>query len=336
MKILYISDHSVLEYDEIQMFTDLGHDVFSLGAYRQPAGHYDLPRPGIAGAVYHEDLDKIWCANPKKNDIDQRLIDWCDVVVVMHSPDSIVQNWEKLKAKPTIWRSIGQSVSRLEKKLEHCRTDGLKIVRYSPKEKLIPGFIGEDAMIRFYKDESVYSGWTGEVPAVVSFAQSLKGRREFCHYDEIMGVIEAFNGKVYGPGNEDLGEFEGGKVSYEQQVKLMQQSGAMPYGGTWPAPYTLSFIEALMTGLPIVAISKALAHYPQYESLDFYEVDEILGSISGIVCDTKEQMIAETSRLLTDRTHAENISRKQRELGVSMFGKQAISKQWQELLDVVV
>lgn len=332
MKIQYISDHSVLEYDEVQMLLDMGHEVFSNGAYIDPAGHITLPRPGLRGAQTYPQFQELARTTPR-TDMPRELIDPFDVIIVMHSPNVIVQNWSKLREKTVIWRSIGQSVPRIEKLMEPCRAEGLKIVRYSPKEKLIPGFIGEDAVIRFYKDEDEYKDWTGELPQVVSFAQSLKGRRQFCHYDEIFAVIEEFNGKVYGPGNEDLAQYNGGQVPYEQQVKLMQQSRVMPYGGTWPAPYTLSFIEALMTGLPVVAISKALAHYPQYEYIDFYEVDEILAEISGIVCDTKEQMIEQTSRLLTDPAFAADISKKQRELAVRMFGKKVISKQWGDFLD---
>jgi hypothetical protein len=330
MNILYISDHSILEYDELQLFTDMGHDVFSCGAYRQPAGHYDLPRPGVKGAVYHEDLDAIWAANPNKNDLDQRLIDWADVLIVMHSPNCIVQNWDKIKAKKVVFRSIGQSVPGIERKLKPMRDEGLKIVRYSPKEQNILGYLGSDALIRFYKDPDVYQGWTGESKTVVNFTQSLMGRRLFCHYDEIMPVIEAYGGRVYGPGNEDLGEFNGGVVPYQRQVELMQESRVMVYGGTWPAPYTLSFIEALMTGTPIVAISKALAHLSQYENIDFYEVDELLARVGGIVCDTVEDLVMQTHRLLNDDEHAANIAKKQRSLAIETFGKAVIQKQWED------
>ena len=330
MNILYISDHSILEYDEVQLFTDMGHDVFSCGAYRQPAGHYDLPRPGIAGAKYHEDLDKLWAANPNKNDLDQRIIDWADVIIVMHSPNCIVQNWDKMKAKKVVFRSIGQSVPGIERKLKPMRDEGLKIVRYSPKEQNILGYLGSDALIRFYKDPDVYKGWTGETKTVVNFTQSLMGRRTFCHYDEIMPVIEAYAGKVYGPGNEDLGSFNGGVVPYQRQVELLQDSRVMVYGGTWPAPYTLSFIEALMTGTPIVAISKTLAHLKQYESIDFYEVDELLARIGGIVCDTVEDLVMQTHRLLNDDEHAENIAKKQRSLALEVFSKEVIQKQWED------
>lgn len=332
MKIQYISDHSVLEYDEVQLLLDLGHEVFSNGAYLDPAGHITLPRPGLRGAkTYPQFMDL--ARTSARTDMPAELIDPFDVIIIMHSPNVVIQNWSKLKEKAVVWRSIGQSVPRIEQQLAQCRREGLKIVRYSPKEAMIPGFIGEDAMIRFYKDENEYKDWNGELPQVVSFAQSLKGRREFCHYDEIFGIVEEFNGKVYGPGNEDLGKYNGGQVPYEKQVKLMQDSRAMPYGGTWPACYTLSFVEALMTGLPIVAISKALAHYPQYEAIDFYEVDELLAQIGGIVCDTKEQMIAETQRLLHDKSHADNISRKQRALAMELFSKKVISKQWETFLN---
>lgn len=334
MKIHYISDHSVLEYDEVQLLLDLGHEVFSNGAYLDPAGHITLPRPGLRGAKSYPQFMEL-ARTTARTDMPRELIDPFDVIIIMHSPNVIVQNWDKLKEKPVIWRSIGQSVPHIEAKLAPMRSEGLKILRYSPKEANIPNYMGADAMIRFYKDEDEYKGWTGERPQVVSFAQSLKGRREFCHYEEIFGIIEAFNGKVYGPGNEDLSEYNGGQVPYENQIRIMQESRAMPYGGTWPAPYTLSFVEAMMTGLPIVAISKALAHYPQYEDIDFYEVDEILAQIGGVVCDTEGQMIGQVQRLLHDMSFATDISRKQRALAIEMFGKKVISKQWADFLNAL-
>src|SRR5207302_10736068 len=99
--------------------------------------------------------------------------------------------------------------------------------------------------------------------------------------------------------------------------------------------YTLSFIEAMMTGLPVVAISKTLAHYSQYEDIDFYEVDEILAKIGGIVCDTEGDMITQTQRLMHDYEHAQNISQKQRELAIEMFGKKVISEQWRKFLNAI-
>lgn len=332
MKIHYISDHAILEYDEVQMFLDLGHEVFSNGAYLDPAGHITLARPGLKGAKFYENWAKL-ARETSRTEMPAELIDPFDVIIIMHSPNVLIENWERMKHKRVIWRSIGQSVPGIERRLAPLRAEGLEVVRYSPKEEGIADFMGSDAMIRFYKDPEVYKGWDGFGGKAVNFSQSLKGRREFCHYDEIIEVIETFAGRVYGPGNEDLGSYNGGQVTYEQQIEIMQKAGVFVYGGTYPASYTLSFIEALMTGLPIVAISKTLAHIPQFEAIDFYEVDELLARIGGVVCDSADQMIYESQRLLNDQEHAENISRKQRELAIELFGKDKIYKMWEVLLN---
>ncbi len=310
---------------------DLGHEVFSNGAYLDPAGHITLPRPALRGTEYYEEYADLARKHPRTQ-LPDELIDPFDVIIIMHAPNVVFQNWEKLKKKHVIWRSIGQSVPNTERRLAPLKAQGLKIVRYSPKERHLTDYVGEDALIRFYKDEDVYNGWRGAAGGVVNFSQSLKGRREFCHHDEIMRVIESFNGVVYGPGNEDLGAYNGGQVPYQQQLEIMREAGVMVYGGTWPAAYTLSFIEALMMGLPIVAISKTLAHLPHFEQIEFYEVDELLAEISGIVCDTPAAMVEATFKLLNDREHAENISTRQRELAMKHFSKAAISDQWEQFL----
>jgi hypothetical protein len=331
MKIHYISCHSVLEYDEVQMLTDLGHDVFSNGAYLDPAGHISHPRPGIRGAVYHEDYAEL-ARRTATTDLPKELIDPFDVIIVMHSPNVLIQNWERIKHKKVIWRTIGQSTPSVEAKMAPLKAEGLVVVRYSPKERHISGYIGEDALIRFYEDENVYQGWHGKGGQVVNFSQSLKGRRDFCHYDEIMPVIESFGGRVYGPGNDDLGKYNGGSVPHDQQLDIMRSAGAMIYGGTWPASYTLSFIEALMIGLPIVAVSKKVAHVDRFGPIDFYEVDELMAEISAPVCDNVEQMLEATRELLENRDYALDISKRQRELALKYFSKKAISNQWRELL----
>jgi len=331
VKIHYISCHSILEYDEVQLLTDLGHDVFSNGAYIDPRGHITLPRPPISGAVYHEDYAKLSIDFPKTN-LPSELIEPFDVIIVMHSPDVIIQNWHKIKHKTVIWRTIGQSTNGVEASLVQMRQEGLKIIRYSPKERTLSNYLGEDALIRFCKDEDEYSGWIGS-GGVVTFAQSLKGRRTHCHYEEIIRVITKYNGLVYGPGNDDLGSLNGGSMSYSSQIKKMQESKVMIYGGTAPASYTLSFVEALMMGLPVVAISKQLAHI--IYDFDFYEVDEILAQIGGLVCDSVEQMFEKTQMMLNDIDFAKEISEKQRTLAIDMFGKKKILKQWEEFLNAI-
>lgn len=332
MKIHYLSCHSILEYDEVQLLTDLGHEVFSNGAYLDPAGHITLPRPGIKNAVMYPEYIPFATSFPKTK-LPSELIDPFDVIIIMHSPEVIVNNWENIKHKKVIWRTIGQSADGVEAALKPMRDEGLKIIRYSPNERKISEYIGEDALIRFYKDEDEMSGWTGNGRDVISFAQSLKGRRTHCHYDEIFQVVKNFNGTIYGPGNEDLGRYNGGAIPYELQIKKMQEARVMPYGGTAPASYTLSFIEALMMGLPIVAINNQMANI--IYDFDFYEVEEILTSIGGIVCESVQDMISQTQELLDNDAYAKEISDRQRTYAIDVFGKKKIIKQWEEFLNAI-
>jgi glycosyltransferase involved in cell wall biosynthesis len=334
LKIHYLSCHAILEYDEVSLLTELGYEVYSNGVYRDPKGSYTLPRPGIKNGKFDQQFFDFTAQFPK-TDLPAELIEPYDIIMVMHTPEWIINNWEKIKHKRVIWRSIGQSTSSVENSLARMREEGLQVVRYSPKEKNIPNYIGQDALIRFYKDPEEFKGWTGTDKRPINFTQSLKGRKDFCHYDEIMGSLMGHDGaKVYGTGNDDLGSFNGGEVTYEKLKELLRQARVFVYGGTWPACYTLGFIEAMMTGTPIVAVSKLIAENGRFENLHFYEVDEIIqNGVNGFVCDSIAQMRETVEQLLTDDAFASKISASGRERAIQLFGKKHIAKQWKEFLD---
>ena len=335
MKIQYISCHAVLEYDEVKLLTELGYQVHSNGCYRDPRGAYTLPRPGIPTAKFDQTFFDLTATHPKTN-LPSQLIDPYDVFIFMagESEQSLIRNWDKIKHKRVIWRSIGQNTPTTERLIQNFRNEGLEIVRYSPKERKYSNFAGEDAMIRFYKDPEEFKGWTGEEEIVVNFSQSLKGRRDFLHYDEVMGSMAGFNAKIYGSGNNDLGSFNGGEVPYKMMLDVMRKSRVLVYAGTWPACYTLSIIEAMMTGMPVVAISKKLAHLRQHQQLDFYEVDEFIkDGVNGFVCDDVQQMRDKIDLLLNDYELAKKISVEARKTAIKLFGKEKIAKKWRTLLE---
>jgi glycosyltransferase involved in cell wall biosynthesis len=104
------------------------------------------------------------------------------------------------------------------------------------------------------------------------------------------------------------------------------------YTGTMPAPYTLGFIEALMTGIPIVAIGDELA-YDSFYQQDTYEVaDLIKNNVSGLVSDDIPTLIKNCHQLLEDKQLAKRISSNGRRLAVETFGKEIIRRQWEALL----
>jgi hypothetical protein len=337
MKILYLSCHSVLEYDEAVLFHELGHEVFCNGAYLNPRGHYSLPRPSLP-TKYYPKLAKLAREHPK-TDLPREMIEWADVVVIMHTPEILTGNMKLFRElkKPVIWRSIGQSIPKIEKIVRFYRSEGLKVVRYSPKEQNIPEYAGQDTLIRFYKDPSEFKSWNGKNKQVINLTQSLKARRNFCHYEDIIELMNGFDCKVYGTGNTDLGELNGGQLTFDNMKGALRDNRVFVYGGSWPAPYTLGLMEAMMTGIPVVAIGKRTAQEIDGTSyMNFYEVNEIIeDGVSGFVSDDIEYLKDKIKLLLENDSLAHRISKAGRQRAIELFGKQKIKKQWEEFLNEI-
>jgi len=332
-QLYYNSCHAILEYDEMQLLTDIGYDVFANGCYNDPRGHVSLPRPAVKGAIYHKDFFELSRNNPKTH-LPSELIEPFEALIFMsgESEEVLIANWENIKHKRVIWRTIGQSTPGIERKMARLRDQGLQIIRYSPNEKNIPEYIGEDVLIRFYKDENVYKDWTGEEERVINFTQSLKARRDFCHYDEIFGSLLDFPGNIYGSGNNDLGYMNGGEVAFERQIELYKKSRCFVYAGSYPASYTLAFVEAFMTGIPIVAFSKKVAQQ-KFEQFNFYEVDSIItDGVDGFIVDTIPQARERIEFLLKNHDQAKVISQNARKKALELFSKAAIREQWAKFL----
>lgn len=337
MKILYLGVHEILERDELLLLTELGHDCFSYqGAYMYPEGHQTLKRPGIPEMTYHEDLaqESLQYAKTK---IPQSFFDKFDLIIVMHDPNVVVENWERMKHKPVIWRSIGQSTPACENMLRKMRYEGMKIIRMSGMEKNIIGYMGDDGIIRFYKDPEEWGEWNGNVKRVINFTQSLLGRRVFCHYDAIHRIIEGFPSLIYGSGNTDLGPFDGGELPYDLMKGALRDNRVFVYGGTWPSPYTLAVQEAMMTGIPVVAIGKHLAEdLPEIamnDRIDYYEMPLIIeNGKNGYISDDINELRESIHMLLEDQELAKLIGEQGRKTAMRLWNKENIKQAWDGFL----
>lgn len=339
MNILYLSSHEILEADELRLLSDLGYNCFSLGAYTN-SNKGSLMRGEIPN-LYQDEKLKDFAINCSKENIDPRLVGWADIILVMHNAKTlnneieqswIVSNWPLLKNKRTIWRSIGQSISSIEKELLYYKEQGLQIVRYSPKERNIPGYCGEDAIIRFYKDPEEFKGWTGEEKRVINFTQSLKQRGEHCGYETILKATEGFERKVYGTGNDDLGKINGGVLPYEQLKQELRENRVFFYFGTAPASYTLGFIEAWITGIPIVAAGKDFSyHLYQQDTNEIHDL--IQNGINGFVANTIDELRGYIKLLMNDFETAKKIGEEGRKSAIAYFAKEKIASEWKEFLE---
>lgn len=352
MKILYISCHEILEYDELKLFSELGHECYSLGAYTQPGGEEHRKRPPL-DLPYNPHFIELSLQYDRRK-LHPEFLEGIDMVIIMHEPSYLGYtggahdwhpdlgegNWPLLldfikKGGRVVWRSIGQSIPRIEGHLRDWRKQGLEIVRYSHAEQTIAGNAGTDAVIRFYKDPQEFDGWNGKRKHVVNFTQSLKQRGPFTGYEIMSEVFKGLPAKVYGPGNEDLGLLSGGLVGYDEQRQILRDARAYFYHGTYPASYTLSFIEALMTGTPIVAVGPAHGNsVDMFPHQSTYEIPNIIRTgENGFYSDEASQLRDYITKLLKNPELAKQISQAGRETALRLFGKERIKADWQRFFD---
>lgn len=331
MKILYLSCHSILEYDELKLFEELGYDYFSIGAYINPKQPHDPKRPALKGE-YKEEFASLLMAH-NQNNLHPHQIEWADVIIVMHIPEWIESNWEKIKHKRVIWRSIGQSTQQVEQRLRPFFEQGLELLRYSPAEANLPSYNGATKTIRFYKDPDEFKDWNGQTTEIINFSQSMKARGVFCNFEAFAEDTKNLDAHVYGPANEDAGALNGGLLEYDALKAKMRDSRVYYYTGTHPASYTLNFIEAWMTGIPIVAIGKILGNSREFPG-ETYEIPSLLSNgFTGFYSDDPTARRRFIEKLLRDEEFARQLGDNGRKEAIRLFGKETIKAQWRDYLE---
>lgn len=327
IKLLYLSCHSIAEYDELLLFKEIGIDVKSHGTYANPNNPGDKKRPPIKGD--YDDQFVQLCMRYGKDKLPREIIEPFDVILTHWMPQWVANNWEVFKGKIVILRTNGQSTKDNELWMRPYREQGLKIVRYSPIERTIPEYIGHDAIIRFYKDPKEWCDWNGRCRRVITIGQSMKKRGVHCGYDYFKAATSGFDRKLFGPENEDTGKLWGGLVPFEKLKQHLRDARVYFYTGTMPACYTLNFMEALMTGTPVVSIGGELGNPPFLENQYTFEIPFLIkNGVEGFVSDDIGALAEHIDQLMSDFGLAAKISKAGREKAIELFGKEKIKKQW--------
>jgi glycosyltransferase involved in cell wall biosynthesis len=222
--------------------------------------------------------------------------------------------------------------------MSQYRAEGLEIVRYSPREANLEPTAGCDKIIRFYKDENEFGHWVGAGNEVITFAQDMKHRGEFCNYDAFVEIAQGFNAHVYGPKNEVSGELNGGFMTYQEMQQKLRDARVYIYTGTQPASYVLNLVEAMMTGVPVIALGPEHANSLNRKNrinADLYEVPDIIqNGVNGFVTDDIAKAREYVQLLLNDLKLARRIGDMGRQRAIELFGKDIIKAKWKEFLKV--
>ncbi len=322
MNILYLSCHEVLEYNDLQIINNLGHHVISIGGYCNPQQPVNSPRPAL-------DIEQVSLAKTVEHikicsqleTIDPQIAEWADVIWVTHRADWLSNIAMQVgKKKQIILRTIGQNTRNNENTINQLKTLGynISVVRYSPMEFNIPQCQHVDRIIRFSCDSRVFSNWNGYKEGGIAIAQLLN-RKQFTNTEFLMEASKQLGVQLFGRLNEDVGIAE---LNHDGFISAMQDHRYFLYTGTIPAPYTLSFIEALMMGIPIIALKN------RGYSDNLYEVPSIIeneknGFLANSISDVKYY-----SDKLQDFAYAKAISDNARATAMSLFDSQEIQQQW--------
>jgi hypothetical protein len=340
-RILSLTAHSIEEYDMVRMLSDLGHDVFSPGAYLVPSEPGDDMRPPLPDAPHHPELTAIVNAMPghkngptwaAKDDLPPALLDWAEVVMVHHILDRwLYPQWAKLKGHRVIWRTVGQSTHANEWQARPYVDDGLEVVRYSPREREIPNYAGEDTMIRFYKDPDEYTGWHGSDPRVLIVTQNPVERQAWVGTAWMLEVTKDLPVRIIGPQTEVIGGE--GKVSPSELIEAMRSARVMLYTGTIPASYTLGLIEAMMTGTPVVAIGPQAWGFHARQTMPYASRLYEGHAIAPLFADNPSEARTMLQELLDDADYAAHVGAIGRERAITLFGKDRVYAAWRGWLD---
>lgn len=326
MNLLYLPCHSILEYDELRMFSEIpGITIISPGAYWEPELGSEL-RPPLDFKFPREWMDKWSAIKPTKKLPDRKYhitpesIEHIDVIIVVNEWDWIFKNWEAIKTKKIIWRDIGQVLPQHEETaIKEAKRLGVKIVRYWDGYQTRKGYAGHDAIIPFAKYKSDFPEWTGGHRAVAGVCQAILQRREPCRFDCWEASTKGFTRNMFGPGNEDL-DYSYKVPDYNELMDILAEHNAMWYGGTRPAPYTLGLMEAMFIGIPIFT-----RHHRGWE----IATSEILNN-NQIAHSTNElRDMIHTAINSTDAT--KEISRYQREYAHKHWDVSVVKPQWERL-----
>jgi glycosyltransferase involved in cell wall biosynthesis len=354
MNVLLLTSHSIAEYDDLRMLSDLGYDVFSIGAYTNPGQPGDDKRPALPDVPYHADFEALcWEQRARhdgddpgfvidwaKGDLHPDIVDWADAIIVHHFPEAwIAGQWDRIRDKRVIWRTCGQSDPRLE--AEMARLDGLEIVRYSPKERNLGNYAGETALIRFGKYPEDWGGWDGGSAAVANVTQNMVERADACNLAFWRAATEGLPTLPAGPGSEHLGGV--GTLTYDEMRDYLRAARCYLYTGTQPASYTLGLIEAMMTGVPVVSIGPDHMTWQRglFEGHELVDKREAGWSDPHDPYDYPGQWAddpAAARRILTSlldenwQERTTDIGGVQRQRAIELFGIDTVGPQWREFL----
>lgn len=342
MKILYLSSHDCLEAADIQIFNSLGHDIFPVGHYSHPETPIKSGRDKFKGKVWQEGrirFDRLydyqewasklagikcWAGNPYLFKVNPDLVNPFDVVIVNCYEENLTLNWNAIKDKPIIFRTISQGVSHISP-----YRNNVKVVAMSENEESFRN-LKHHAIIRQCIDTNYYNGWDRKNDCVLTVNKWLKKRGIISAWEVYSYVSKNFKRIAIGSGNEDVpGAMS--DLSEEETQRYRRACGAYFSLCSKPGCVTYSFMEALSTGIPVVSVGPLLGSV-SHQQMTFNVDKFIKNGVNGFYSDNASELIHYIEILLEDEKLGKKIGEAGRKTAIEHFSFEKAASDWKNFL----
>ena len=343
VKLLYVSGyHPTLEHDDLDLFSELGIDWFSTGIYMDPAspfkqvGWRDNIQKTVDDALLYE--FKLLNPNHKTNsyiNLSKNFVDNFDVILINFSflCQRILDDiWDKCKHKLVIYRTYCQQFSDFELKLRSYKKKGLKILRVSERESTLKSYAGHDGIISGFVDKDIYKGWTGGISKVLTFANDFPARINHPNFDCYRAYLEIKKHIPYtlhGMQSEFVGG--GGFLPWKDQLSLYNNHNAYLALPSPPSTATYNFVEAWVSGIPVITFGEELGNGVGYRTWEPPYVIE--NGVDGFFSDDLDEIIKACCDIIEDKDLQKQFSECGREKCISIYGKEVIKNKWIEFFN---
>jgi len=340
MKLLYISGyHETLEYNDLSLFTEMGIDWFSTGKYKDTSEQLTSKswRPSITKETDQELLQEFNRLNPNQQQygrvqLSKEFVDKFDMILCSFCflrQDMLDLIWPHCKHKPLAFLTYSQQFSNFEVRLQEYRSKGVKLVRGSPRESTIDNYAGEDAIIRCYVDENVFSKWTGGNSKVLSFSNDFPARINHPNFNCYRAYNRVIQQKLpcslFGNQTEPAGG--GGFIPFEKHLEEYKNCSCYFSIGSPPATVTYNFLEAWMTGAPVLTFGSKIGNGVDYNTHEPPFLIE--NDVDGFYSDDLAELILTANTLLLDQNLAKKVGDAGRKKCLSIFGKEVVKTSWE-------
>ena len=193
-------------------------------------------------------------------------------------------------------------------------------------------------VIRCYVDDAIFKGWTGGVNKILSFQNYFKSRRRYesvKQYINLRNSLTECEFMLFGAqSSEEQDPLVLKEVEFNEQCKLLKTYNLYFSIGSFPASITYNFIEAWMTGIPVITFGNKIGGAAYKDRPSLYEVPDLIQlGVNGIYSDDLTSLKYYIKEVLKDKNLANTLSSNGRKRAIELFGKEKIKQHWKALIE---